>query len=84
VWPFKRKPESPEEIAAEKKLDEVTRDVAWTEWDGEGPATPGLYFHPRVSGREPKDEHGLREAFRQGAEERREKLASEGSESPPE
>jgi hypothetical protein len=36
MWPFKkRKPESSEEIAAEKRLDEVTRQVAWGEFDKE-------------------------------------------------
>jgi hypothetical protein len=34
MWPFKkRKPESPQEIAAEQKLDEATREVAWAEFD---------------------------------------------------
>jgi hypothetical protein len=28
MWPFRRKQESPQEIAAEEKLDEVTREVA--------------------------------------------------------
>ncbi len=35
MWPFKRKKESPQEIAAEKKLDEVTREVALQELDKE-------------------------------------------------
>jgi hypothetical protein len=35
MWPFKRKQESPREIAAEKKLDEVTREVAWDEFGKE-------------------------------------------------
>lgn len=35
MWPFKRKTESPQEIAAEKKLDEVTREVAFQELDKE-------------------------------------------------
>jgi hypothetical protein len=33
---FKRKPESPEELAAERKLDEATREVASQELDKEG------------------------------------------------
>jgi len=33
---FKRKPESPQEIAAEERLDEVTREVASQELDKEG------------------------------------------------
>jgi hypothetical protein len=32
MWPLKRKKESPQEIAAEEKLDEVTREVAWEEY----------------------------------------------------
>jgi hypothetical protein len=35
MWPFKRKQESPQEIAAEKKLDEATREVAWDEFGKE-------------------------------------------------
>ena len=36
MWPFKkRKPESREDIAAEKRLDEATREVAWDEFDKE-------------------------------------------------
>ncbi|MDX6480436.1 MAG: hypothetical protein QOG85_946 [Gaiellaceae bacterium] len=35
MWPFKKKPESPEEIAAEEKLDRVTREVAAAELDKE-------------------------------------------------
>ena len=33
---FKRKPEPPQEIAAEEKLDEVTREVAAEELETEG------------------------------------------------
>jgi hypothetical protein len=33
MWPFKRKKESPQEIAAEERLDDVTREVAWDEFD---------------------------------------------------
>ena len=35
MWPFKRKPESPQEIAAEGRLDEATREVAFEELDKE-------------------------------------------------
>lgn len=35
MWPFKRKPESPQEKAALEKLDEVTREAADAELDKE-------------------------------------------------
>ena len=35
MWPFKTKPESPEEKEALAKLDEVTREVAWGEEEKE-------------------------------------------------
>jgi hypothetical protein len=35
MWPFKRKPESPEEKGALAKLDEATRKVAWDEEEKE-------------------------------------------------
>ena len=35
MWPFKRKKESPQEIAAEERLDEATREVAWDEFGKE-------------------------------------------------
>ena len=41
MWPFKRKKESPQEIAAEKKLDEVTREAAWGEFDERPAVRPG-------------------------------------------
>jgi hypothetical protein len=86
MWPFKkRKPESPEEIAAEKKLDEVTRDAAWGEFGKEaarervlGPLDPlgveGLRQEPLLRDPDPGDEHGLREAFHGGEEEYEKKL----------
>ena len=76
MWPFKKKPpESPEEIAAEQKLDEVTREVAWDEFDKEagreaalGPLAPlgltGATEGPVKGDPDPGDEHGLREALR--------------------
>jgi len=79
MWPFKRKKESPEEIAAEKKLDEVTREAAWGEFDkeagreaGMGPLAPlgmtGATEGPLQGDPDPTDEHGLREAFHEGEE----------------
>jgi hypothetical protein len=81
VWPFKRKKESPEEIAAEKRLNEVTREVAWGEFDKEaaheapapmGPFAPlgmtGATEGPLKGDPDPTDEHGLREALREGEE----------------
>ena len=46
MWPFKRKPESPEEIAAEEKLDEVTREVASAEFQKEADREVGTMFNP--------------------------------------
>ncbi len=47
MWPFKRKQESPQEIAAEKKLDEVTREVAWDEFGKEAVREQqGRFFGP--------------------------------------
>jgi hypothetical protein len=68
-------PESPTEIAAEKRLDEVTREAAWDELDkGTGtswrsPLGP-LFRPPR---REDPDHRGLRDAFREGQNEYEEK-----------
>jgi hypothetical protein len=75
MWPFKRKKESPQEIEAETKLDQVTRDVAWGEFDKEasreaplGPLEPlgltGAMQGPLESDPDPGDEHGLRETLR--------------------
>jgi hypothetical protein len=95
MWPFKkRKPESPEEIAAEKKLDEVTREVAWGEFDKEaarervlGPIEPlgveGLRQEPLLKDPDPGDEHGLRDAMREGEEEYEKKLDGAPAEAPP-
>jgi hypothetical protein len=69
----------PEEIAAEKRLDEVTREVAWGEFDKEaaheapmGPFAPlgmtGATEGPLKGDPDPTDEHGLREALREGEE----------------
>jgi hypothetical protein len=83
MWPFKKKQESPTEIAAEKKLDEVTREVAWAEFDKEaarerplgplGPLEP-LGMTGLTQGRldgdpDSGDEHGMREALHDGDDE---------------
>jgi len=84
MWPFKKKQESPQEIAAEEKLDEVTRGVTWNEFDKEaahqaalGPFEPlgmtGLTQGPLKGDPDPGDEHGLHDALREGEEERDEK-----------
>jgi hypothetical protein len=94
MWPFKRKQESPQEIAAEKKLDEVTREVGWDEFDKEagreaplGPLEPlgliGAIQGPLEGDPDPGDEHGLRDALREGAEDRREELGAARPEPPP-
>jgi hypothetical protein len=75
MWPFKRKKESPQEIAAEERLDEATREVAWNEFDKEaaheaprGPFAPlgmtGAIEGPLKGDPDPGDEHGLRDALR--------------------
>jgi hypothetical protein len=33
MWPFKKKPESPQEIAAEQRLDRAAREAGWDELD---------------------------------------------------
>jgi hypothetical protein len=43
---FKRKPESQQEIAAEARLDEVTREVAADELDKEGERARAGFFGP--------------------------------------
>jgi hypothetical protein len=79
MWPFKRKTESPAEIAAEERLDEATRDVAWDEFDKEarreaalGPLSPlgliGATEGPPKGDSDPGDEHGLRESLRDADE----------------
>jgi hypothetical protein len=75
MWPFKRKPESPQEIAAEERLDEATREVGAEELDkeaaretGMGPFAPlgmiGAMQGPLEGDPDPTDEHGLRDALR--------------------
>lgn len=75
MWPFKRKKESPQEIAAEKRLDETTREVAWDEFDKEaareapwGPLEPlgmtGAMQGPLEGDPDPGDERSLRDALR--------------------
>jgi hypothetical protein len=89
MWPFKRKPESPDEKEALAKLDEATREVAWDEEEKEadrertgwqpGPLITLGRRRPfrRVAGDpvpepvddpDPGDEHGLRDALRDGEE----------------
>ena len=74
MWPFKKKQESPEEIAAEERLDEATREVAWGEFDKAaareaplGPFAPlgleGATQGPLQGDPDPGDEHGLRDAL---------------------
>jgi hypothetical protein len=74
MWPFKRKQEAREEIAAEKRLDEVTREAASGEFDKEaareaplGPLAPlgmeGAIAGPLHEDPDPGDEHGLRDAL---------------------
>jgi hypothetical protein len=52
MWPFKKKPESPEEIAAEEKLDEATREVASAELQKEADRQLSTAFNPEF-------EHGM-------------------------
>jgi len=90
MWPFKKKPESPEEVAALEKLDEVTRGVAAGELDKEaareapfGPLEPlgieGMKQGPLHGDPDPTDEHGLRDALREGEKEYEEKHPGEKS-----
>jgi hypothetical protein len=68
MWPFKRKKESPEEKEALEKLDGVTFDLA----DAHLASSPrSIYFHPTPDdeGPQPTDEHGLRDALREGEQE---------------
>jgi hypothetical protein len=53
MWPFKSKPESPEEKAALEKLDEETREVAWDEEEKEEDreVSTGSIFRRRPVGR---------------------------------
>lgn len=70
MWPFKkRKPESPEEIAAEKKLDAVTFEVADEELEKEPPGMLGAILGPRQGEPAPGSEPGLRDSLRKGEEE---------------
>jgi len=71
MWPFKKKQESPEEKAALERLDEATREVSAGELHKELPgmlATLGPFEDQPASGSE-----GLREALREGEEEREQK-----------
>jgi hypothetical protein len=72
MWPFKKKKESPEEIAAEERLDDATREVAWEQFDKEaareaalGPFSPlgitGAMEGRVESDRDLAEEHGVHE-----------------------
>ena len=74
MWPFTKKHESPEEVAAEQKLDEATQEVAWDEFDKEaareaplGPFAPlgieGAIAGPLQGDPDPGEEHALRDAL---------------------
>jgi len=82
MWPFKKKQESPQEVAAEERLDEATREVAWGEFDKEaakeapvGPLAPlgltGATEGPLEGDPDPGDEHGLRDALHDGDEDKK-------------
>jgi hypothetical protein len=77
MWPFKRKPESPEEKEALEKLDEVTFDTANAHMAG---YPLSIYSRPTPDdqGPGPIDEHGLREALREGEKEYEEKKEQNG------
>jgi hypothetical protein len=53
MWPFKRKPEPPQEIAAEQRLDQAVRADAWDELDesrkADAEAVRGSAFGPGAS-----------------------------------
>jgi hypothetical protein len=79
MWPFrKRNPESPQEVAAEERLDEATREAVWGELDKEAareagnPLAPldraGATQGPLRRDPDPGDEHGLRESLREDDE----------------
>ena len=77
MWPFKRKSESPEEKAALEKLDEETFDLA----NAHMASYPrSMYFRPTPDdqGPGPIDEHGLRDALRDGEKEHEEKRDQSG------
>jgi hypothetical protein len=73
MWPFKRKKESPEEVAALERLDEGTREVAAEELDKEAAEEAGNPFEPlgvtgQMSGPlpvdpDPGDERALRDVM---------------------
>jgi hypothetical protein len=80
VWPFKKTHESPQEIAAEEKLDEATRDVGWDEFDKEerretlgggfGVLTGELFPEERAGDvdRDPAGKESLRDTLHEGDE----------------
>jgi len=77
MWPFRKKQESPEEVAAEKRLDEATREVALGEFEKEALRQAPLGSSALLGGLEgagamrrpvhedpaPGDEPGLRDAL---------------------
>ena len=68
MWPFKRKPASPEEKEALENLDDETFDLA----NAHVASDPrSIYFRPTPDdeGPGPIDEHGLRDALRAGEKE---------------
>ena len=82
MWSFKKKQESPQEVAAEERLDEETREVAWGEFDKEagreaplGPLAPlgltGATEGPLEGDPDPGDEHGLRDALHDGDDDKK-------------
>ena len=76
MWPFKKKPESPEEKAALEHLDEATREVSADELHREPPGMLGEMWGPLGdpgAGSEP----GLREALREGEEEREQQSSND-------
>jgi hypothetical protein len=76
MWPFKKKkPESPEDEAALERLDEATREVSAGELHRE-PSGMLAMLDPLVGplgDAPPGTEPGLREALRDGEEERDQK-----------
>jgi hypothetical protein len=79
MWPFKRKPESPEEKAALERLDEATQEVSDEELEKEPPGMLGAMVGPRVGEPAPGSESGLRDALRKGEQDYEEKHPGENA-----
>jgi hypothetical protein len=77
MWPFKRKKESPQEKEALEKLDEETFDLANAHMASD---LRSIYSRPTPDdeGPGPIDEHGLRDALREGEKEYEEKKEQSG------